>query len=617
MSRLPPHAARIARLVRQVEAPLVRFCPWPWCGGAAIPRALEAELGARLLPTENPAGGDLAAAIRAVGTSDPAAVFVASVGSTPTSDVLDAALTELDRGQVLVWVDVEAHPLGVVPVVTHGPRVLCLERGEVAARVDRHFGRRDDALVETLLVATGGWLGPVDWILGRLAASPDAAAPSAVADLLRGEELRHELEERVLVVLGDELAGVVSDLATVGDLASDCGGDAESELEDGGALDLWRVAWMDRPRRLAAFERALHRHALVPVPSLLEGLASPERRSLLLRRLAAAALGLERREQAIGLLRRAGAGSTAERLQHAVTAPSRRAPSPGSGFASNDGIVDASAPRTAMDRPTIELRLLGPPSARRLEVNGETHELRWRLRKAFQAVAFLALAPSRRASKDDLVEAVWSGVEPDAVRRNFHPTLSDARRTLEGPDAGSTGSGTGGIVYGEGLYRLDPELTWRVDVLEMLASAERGRHLDEEARAARRHEEAEHASQAALTALRHAWSLYRGPLLDAMRGDWLRAPREAAQRAHLDVLRRTGHVARRLGYDTLALDAYRSLLIEEPYEEQIHLAVMELYSRLGRRDLVRRQYLRLQDLLDELHVEPTDAARERYHQLMG
>ena len=59
------------------------------------------------------------------------------------------------------------------------------------------------------------------------------------------------------------------------------------------------------------------------------------------------------------------------------------------------------------------------------------------------------------------------------------------------------------------------------------------------------------------------------------------------------------------------------MLLEEPYEERIHLAMMELYARQGRRDLVRRQYVKLQErLLEELNVEPLEETQERYHQLM-
>ena len=82
------------------------------------------------------------------------------------------------------------------------------------------------------------------------------------------------------------------------------------------------------------------------------------------------------------------------------------------------------------------------------------------------------------------------------------------------------------------------------------------------------------------------------------------------------MLRRLGDVASELGRETLALDAYRRLLLDEPFEERIHVELMEIYGRRGRRDLVRRQFVHLQELLKDLHAEPADQTVERYHQLM-
>ena len=66
------------------------------------------------------------------------------------------------------------------------------------------------------------------------------------------------------------------------------------------------------------------------------------------------------------------------------------------------------------------------------------------------------------------------------------------------------------------------------------------------------------------------------------------------------------------------MDAYRSVLLEDPLQEKIHLAVMRLYAAQGRRDLVRRQYDRLCSLLlDELGVEPLADTTHEYHRLVA
>jgi DNA-binding SARP family transcriptional activator len=67
-----------------------------------------------------------------------------------------------------------------------------------------------------------------------------------------------------------------------------------------------------------------------------------------------------------------------------------------------------------------------------------------------------------------------------------------------------------------------------------------------------------------------------------------------------------------------AMDAFRSYLIEDPFQESIHVEVMRLYARQGRRDLVRRQYDQLcRILLDELGQAPMPETAKEYHELMG
>lgn len=257
--------------------------------------------------------------------------------------------------------------------------------------------------------------------------------------------------------------------------------------------------------------------------------------------------------------------------------------------------------------PAFVLRLFGHPVMHRLAADGSRHEVSWRLRRSMLVVTYLALAPGRRASKDELVDSLWRGEGADAVRKNFHPTVSDARRSLSAGDRGENPSGVRSddlptIAHRDGVYVLDPAVRWWIDV-------DAFRHLLRQARDASEPE-------AELRSLEDAWHLVRGPLLPGHDADWLDTQRDELHRSWLASLRRIGELATALDRPTLALDAWRRLLIEEPFEEQAHLQVMELYGRQGRRDLVRRQYVKLQELLGELDVEPAPRTQERYLELM-
>lgn len=262
--------------------------------------------------------------------------------------------------------------------------------------------------------------------------------------------------------------------------------------------------------------------------------------------------------------------------------------------------------------PGFEVRLFGHPRVLRHAADGTVREVEWRLRRSLGAFLYLALAPGRRATKEELVEAMWPRASAETVaktvEKNFHPTLSDLRRSLSGGTVSSGDRATGlpTVEYGSGVYALTRPQRWRIDV-------DIFEELLDEAAAARRAGEAEPEVER----LEAAWRLYHGPLAAEIEAPWLAERRAELRRAWLAALERLGEVAANLGRDVLALDAWRRLLIEEPFEERVHLGVMELYGRRGRRDLVRRQYVKLQEHLADLEVEPAKETQRRYLELMG
>jgi DNA-binding SARP family transcriptional activator len=273
-------------------------------------------------------------------------------------------------------------------------------------------------------------------------------------------------------------------------------------------------------------------------------------------------------------------------------------PAPGT----REAVEPASAPAPAAATSVYTLGLLGAPFARRRDAEGE-HDLECRLRRSFQVLAFLASAPGLEAGREELVEAVWPTEGEHTIDRNFHPTLSHLRRALE---AGKK-DGIQTLLLRGGVYRLNPEIGWEIDALEFSSLVEKGRQL------AHRGEAAEAAE-----AWRRAWSLYRGPFLQGHYEAWVAARREIYQRQHLEMLRDLGDLYLRLQRPDDAMDAYRSILVEDPLQERIHVALMQVYADQGRRDMVRRQYDRLCTLLlDELGVEPLPETTREYHRLMS
>jgi DNA-binding SARP family transcriptional activator len=254
-------------------------------------------------------------------------------------------------------------------------------------------------------------------------------------------------------------------------------------------------------------------------------------------------------------------------------------------------------------RPVYTLGLLGSPVARQRDEDGE-RDLDCRLRRSFQVLAYLASSPGLQAGREELIEAVWPTEGERTIERNFHPTLSHLRRALEGGRKGKDLPAP--LLFRGGVYRLNPEVVWEVDVIDFGRLVEEGKEWT-------RSDEVE----AAADAWQRAWKLYRGPFLQGYYEGWVTARRESYQSLYLDLLRGLGELYVRLEKPGEAMDAYRTVLVEDSLNERVHLAVMRLYAQQGRRDLVRRQYDKLCSiLLDEVGMPPMEETTLGYHQLM-
>jgi DNA-binding SARP family transcriptional activator len=254
------------------------------------------------------------------------------------------------------------------------------------------------------------------------------------------------------------------------------------------------------------------------------------------------------------------------------------------------------------EHAAIDLRLLGPPAAAVRWAEGRA-EVGFRLRRSLLALAYLALAPARRATREELAEALWPDADAESVRRNFHPVISLARQALRE----ASGADHEFLAQSAGTYALDDGVEWRIDVERRETRVERG---DAAAAAGDR--------AGAISAWSTAWKLYRGGLLMGADAPWAAERRERLRDGHLAMLRRLAEMLTAEDRNTEAMDVYRAILVEDPLQENAHLALMELYARQGRRDLVRRQYERLCALLRaELEAEPLLRTTLQYHTLMA
>ncbi len=524
-----------------LEAPAVQLWGWPGTGKSGILAALVGQAGSvglALGDTESATSWKSALA-RA---RDQGAAWVV-LAAPPSAAALDQAARWLPSGLRLAFAGVDRAVLPIRTAYVYPPELLLDGREVLSLWRTVRGGELTPENSSALRAATDGWLGPL-----RLLASS-------------GCELPAEVSPAALLDADPALAGFFrSEVATA--------------LP---ALDFER--WDDEDlAALVASGLALGDEANPRLPRLLGAWA-------------------ERRSRDAKARPHGPRGSAAPRRPDpGVTAPiSSIAP------AAPAAPVAPAISQAASDRPAFRVALLGRPQVERLTETGPV-AIRFPLRRSFQTLAYLSSSTDFSASRDELIEEIWSGESPADVLRNFHPTLSHLRRSLS---AGLKPRVVPLLLH-EGIYRLNPEIDWRIDWVELQALVERAR-ADSVAR-----------PETAVEHLRRGWSLYRGSFLPRVDGDWAAPRRDQSQRMYLELLKSLGDLELQLGHPEPALDAYRALLTEDPLEERVHVAVMRLYGEQGRRDLVRRQYDRLCNLLlGELGLEPLDETTKEFHQLMS
>jgi predicted ATPase/DNA-binding SARP family transcriptional activator len=217
---------------------------------------------------------------------------------------------------------------------------------------------------------------------------------------------------------------------------------------------------------------------------------------------------------------------------------------------------------------------------------------KWRLRKARQLVALLALAPAHRLHREQVMDTLWPDLEPEAAANNLHYTLHVARRILD-PENAATGRLL--RLHG-GQVVLQPNGRLWTDVFAFEAAAMAARASGEPSE------------------YRQALSLYRGDLLpEDPYEDWAVERRQFLRETYLALLFDLAGEIEGRGELDAAAEILRQLVEADSAHEPAHAALMRLYTRLGRRAQALRQYQQLRDVLArELDVAP-DPSTEALH----
>ncbi|HEX7275923.1 MAG TPA: AAA family ATPase, partial [Acidimicrobiales bacterium] len=224
----------------------------------------------------------------------------------------------------------------------------------------------------------------------------------------------------------------------------------------------------------------------------------------------------------------------------------------------------------------VQVRLLGG-----LAVAGDGRVVDrtvWNSRRAGQLVALLALAPQRRLTTEQVMDALWPDLAPEAARANLHKTATLARQAMGSKDS---------VVLRGDVVSLWPSAEVSIDMVA----------FEEDARRA--------LAAADPGACAEVAGRFGGELLPEERyEEWTIAPRDRVQTLYLDLLRVGGQWA--------------ALAEADPTDEAAHRGLMAEHFRAGRLHAAIRQFQRLRTILArDLGVLPSPPTVALYREIVG
>lgn len=215
----------------------------------------------------------------------------------------------------------------------------------------------------------------------------------------------------------------------------------------------------------------------------------------------------------------------------------------------------------------VHIRMLGDF---RVTVGRRTVEDGWEQRRALDLVKLLALTPTHRLVREQVVEALWPHLAPEAAFANLHRAASYARRMLGAKES---------VVLRGGQVQLWPSSVISTDVEDFDAAAAHALRADDPAL----------CSAAATT--------YSSDLLpDDVYAEWATEARERLRRQRLDLLRCAGR--------------WEEVVHHDPGDEEAHQKLIRTLVAKGQRHAAMQHCQRLRESLAELNVVPSRTSLE-------
>lgn len=258
-------------------------------------------------------------------------------------------------------------------------------------------------------------------------------------------------------------------------------------------------------------------------------------------------------------------------------------------------VQTVSVPLAGNPVTDLTINLLGPVEILRDRTRPPAADA-WTTRRARDIFCYIVSRRHHRASKDSIVDTFWGEADFDAVEKNFHPTVSHIRKALNSNQPLKQNF----LLYRDGDYQLNTELSYRIDAEEFDACIERG----DSAFRARQFEQCVEPYERAI-------ALYRGDFMQGSYEPWVEEQRAYYRMQYLRIHETLAGLAEQQQDWTRVLQMGRNILQEDQFREDIYCLLMRAHVGLGDRKAARDQYQALCTLLKtELGVDPAPETRK-------
>lgn len=240
--------------------------------------------------------------------------------------------------------------------------------------------------------------------------------------------------------------------------------------------------------------------------------------------------------------------------------------------------------------PAIVIRALGKMQVRvnsRLVTSSD-----WQTQSA-RDLFFLILARPEGLNKEEIGLVLWPDASPSDLRFRIKNTVYRLRHAL-GKDV---------ILLDQDSYRFNNALDYEYDVEQFLKEYAQAQQVKEPLQK--------------LNHYREAIKLYKGAYLPEINETWVDSPRHCLQQNYLAILIQVAELYLGMANYDLALEYCQRALDEDNCLEAAYRLSFRIYSAMGNRAAVVRQYQRCVEVLHrEINTEPSPQTQTLYHDLL-